>query len=397
MDPEFVPQGLDLSQNRRALATIRDAMEQTMGLAASVLVRIPATDQKLALSREIWALAQGAQLIDERIGTLRTRTSDGVTPDTAQVRLLNRLTRMSDPGRQRTALVGVCYPDLRDQVFQHRSRLLSAADETTVACLTDVLHRIDVLPYEPTLRQDVLSRLPTGPVADTPCPPLPEIPARPGREPDLREGRAVPPDGPGRYGTILYDMAYRIELCATEVCAAVLAHHPEAPWGLRYDLAKQIRDEARHFELFMQRAHECGLAPGDQPVQYEVWDKFALGRDLAERLIIEQRIGEGAALDSAENVHRRLKADGEDHIAMVFEYITADEVTHVANGNRWLRHLLGSEEAVQEAEERVYRLLEANDAGAPYKHPINTDARRLSGFSPAELARLRRRTGDGEH
>lgn len=390
------PQGLGLRQNRRALQSIREGIVRTMGLAASILVRIPVTERKLALSREIWALAQGAELIGERVAALRTTTAEQSTPDVDHLGFLSRLSRLPDPEQQWAALVHVCYPELRDRVFAHRSRLLAAADEATVACLTDVLHRLDVLHCDPTPPLPDLGRLRAQPTGDDDLDyrPLPEIPARPGREPGLREGRLVPPEGPGRYGAILYDMAYRIELCAMEVCAAVLAHHPEAPWGLQHDLAKQIRDEARHFELFMRRAHECGLNLGDQPVHYEVWDKFVLGRDLAERLIIEQRIGEGAALDSAEKVHRQLKAAGEDHIAVVFEYITADEVTHVANGNRWLRHLLGSEEAVRAAEERVHRLLAGNGVGAAYKHPINEDVRLLSGFSPDELEWLRQRRED---
>jgi hypothetical protein len=203
--------------------------------------------------------------------------------------------------------VYVAYPDLRNAVIAHKTRVPAAADETTVECLSSVLSKLDVLrigdgpiPHCLTALEILMTSSGGALALDNASEALPEstshngsdlkvrsalplIPLRPGRDASYREadhGEDVKGVG---YGPALHDFAFRIELCATEICAAMMAHHPEAPWGLRFDLAKQTRDESRHFELFASRVRQLGVRLGDMPLQFEVWDKFVVGENLPER------------------------------------------------------------------------------------------------------------------
>jgi uncharacterized ferritin-like protein (DUF455 family) len=88
-------------------------------------------------------------------------------------------------------------------------------------------------------------------------------------------------------------------------------------------------------------------------------------------------------------IYRALKKMGDERTALLFDYINADEVTHVGNGNRWLRELLGSDEAVAALDAETRRLLAAANWPTASPMPLNVEDRILAGFTEAELAELR--------
>ncbi|NKZ04343.1 DUF455 family protein [Actinomadura latina] len=392
-------------RNRQALQALLFSTTKLMEISASVLVRTPSIPQKLELSRNIWALAQSSQLLVDRIGSLRTRVALPRPGSREYADFIDDVISLSDPVREHEILEKLAYPDLRDCVELHRTRV-PASDEVTVDCLNQVRERLTELslpgPQEPVsaplhfpfpktgalscglVRENLsLEKIFIGRRT------LERIPNRPGRDALVTQERTRDREERlSKYGPILYDFAFRIELCAAEICAALLAHHTEAPWGLRFDLARQLRDEIRHFELFISRANELGCKIGDLPVRFEVWDNFILGNDLAERLIIEQRLGEGGAIDSADNIYKRLKEDGEEELASAFQYVTADEIVHVANGNKWLRYLLGNDEAVAKLENKIKDRLKACRSVEVYKHPISVENRQLAGFTLVEIENI---------
>lgn len=401
---------INLVTSRRTLEGLMFASMRLMEIASSVLVRSEDCDEKIQIAREIWALAQVSQVMYERIGDLRTSDVKAVPRSREYANFTNYIVSLQNPKSELAALVYLAYPDLISAITEHRSKVPVIADEATLTCLSWALDKLSVLrtagrpgPYCLLPLEKLLDKAHehfyAGDVGNWDsgdytngaliiAPALHTIPIRPGRDAILYEEEDPQAVRGAGYGAAFHDFAYRIELCAMEVCAALLAHHPEAPWGLRFDLAKQVRDEARHFELFMERVRQLGLSPGDRAIMFEVWDKFAAGRTLAERLIIEQRVGEGAALDSADAISARLKADGETEIALVFDYITADEITHVRNGNKWLHYLVGDDEAIFEVEDQVISRLAELGMPTNYKHPINAEHRTLSGFTSQDLKRI---------
>jgi hypothetical protein len=62
---------------------------------------------------------------------------------------------------------------------------------------------------------------------------------------------------------------------------------------------------------------------------------------------------------------------GQQRVAMVFDYLLADEVPHVHNGVRWGAHLLGGSE--QAYRDKVRELREdLDETGMPSETPAST-------------------------
>jgi uncharacterized ferritin-like protein (DUF455 family) len=392
---------IEVDRNRRYLEAIRFGCVRLLEISSSIMVRITSTERKLQLSYQIWALAQAAELIGERLVGLRS-SSEACAATREYAAFTDALCSLQNPETEYTALRHLAYPDLRDAVLAHHGRVPFKADELTVSCLTGVLELLDAVP--------------TGPVAGTPClgaladllaeaggvtggdgdelparvVALPAIPIRPGREATLREAAKGEKVSDGSRGSLLHDSVFRIELCAAEICAAMIAHHPDAPWGLRYDLAKQVRDEARHFELFAERMQGLGVSAGDYPLAFDVWDKFTLGTTLPEQLMIEQRLGEGTGLDGAVKTLRILREEADLKTLLIYDYIIADELTHVGNGNKWLRELTETPERLSALDQRVRDLLAAHGMRVKNTHPINVPDRVLSGFTERDIEELQR-------
>ncbi|MGP3937363.1 DUF455 family protein [Nonomuraea sp. KM88] len=382
----------DVAESRRSLQILRYACVRLLEISAGALVRVADSRTKVALSRDVWSLAQAADHLGRRLPGLRS-SAEAMTPVAGYAEFTNGLIRIGDPAEQYDLLVSQAFPELRDVVCLCQARHDQLADEASVSCLKSVAEQLDKL-TPPTGGatsggRGELARGIEGLDRDEQIPPplsaLESIPRRPGREAGLAEG-ASSASGLVRH---LHDMIFGIEICAAEICAALIAHHPEAPWGLRYDLAKQVRDEGRHFELIANRISELGGQIGDHPIKFDVWDKFTLGRTLPERINIEQRMGEGIGLDGGMVIYRALKKMGDERTALLFDYINADEVTHVGNGNRWLRELLGSDEAVAALDAETRRLLAAANWPTVSPMPLNVEDRILAGFTEAELAELR--------
>ncbi|MGW4796400.1 DUF455 family protein [Nonomuraea sp. NPDC004297] len=381
----------DVAENRRSMQILRYACVRLLEISAGVLVRISDSQTKIALSRDVWSLAQAADHIGRRLPGLRS-SAEAMTPVAGYARFTDELIRIGDPAEQFDVLVSRAFPELRDVVRLRQARHDRLMDEASVSCLKSVAEQLDTL-TPPNGRaasggRGELARGIEGLDAGEPIPPalpaLESIPRRPGREAGLAEGVSQA-SGLVRH---LHDMIFGIEICAAEICAAIIAHHPEAPWGLRYDMAKQVRDEGRHFELIANRISELGGQIGDHPINFNVWDKFTLGRTLPERINIEQRMGEGVGLDGGLMIYRALKKIGDERTALLFDYINADEVTHVGNGNRWLRELLGSDDAVAALDAETRRLLAAADWPTTSPMALNVEDRLLAGFTEAELAEL---------
>lgn len=394
---------IDLPENRKALRALLFGCARTMEIAASVAVRIKSTDTKLFLSRAIWSLAKSAELIKERCEGLRGGESwplQDMNP--VYTSFFNNIVLLRDPDLEYRAIMTVVLPDLCEAIERHRERVPRLADEWTSIALDEVNRLLEPLHWSFVENVDSLIQparelsyrcVSVSHTEAEECEPvtaLPAIPIRPGREDYLVEARPHQEVAASGYGSVLHDSIFRVELAALEICAANIAHHREAPWGLKLDLARQVRDEGRHFELFESRMTELGTKRGDFPIHFDVWDKYLVGQTLAERLIIEQRLGEGTGLDGAAKTLAELKLNGDGRSATIFDYVTADEVVHVRNGNRWLRELL-NDRSIEALEQELRDRLAQRQLGIKNKHPINVIDRSLGGFSEAEISELSRR------
>jgi uncharacterized ferritin-like protein (DUF455 family) len=87
---------------------------------------------------------------------------------------------------------------------------------------------------------------------------------------------------------------------------------------------------------------------------------------------------------------RVLREEGDLKTWLLFDYVIADELTHVGNGNKWLRELTSSEEELDAMDRSVREVLAAHGLRVKNKHPINVTDRLLSGFTQEEIDDLQR-------
>jgi uncharacterized ferritin-like protein (DUF455 family) len=99
-------------------------------------------------------------------------------------------------------------------------------------------------------------------------------------------------------------------------------------------------DEAKHHTILCERLEAFGVAFGDLPVHYGLFDSMRdTWHSLTARLSIVHLVHEARGLDvNPGTIARFAKAGDEDSVATL-QIIHHDEVTHVATGHRWLCHV----------------------------------------------------------
>lgn len=157
--------------------------------------------------------------------------------------------------------------------------------------------------------------------------------------------------------------------------------------GIDYlrDWASVAADEARHFGLLQQRLHEMGHEYGDFPAHNGLWETaVATSEDFVARMALVPRVLEARGLDVTPGMIERLQAV-DDHVTVAaLKVILAEELRHVAIGDRWYRW--ACEVASLDAEPHFRQLVKAQFCNL--RGPFNQPARLAAGFSPAELAWL---------
>lgn len=135
------------------------------------------------------------------------------------------------------------------------------------------------------------------------------------------------------------------EIEATEQCARTLYDFPEVPWELRYLIARQLWDEARHAELCMQRFAELGGSYDMLPVRdsFPLYLAPARNKDIARRLVHLNQLVEGWVVDDFSMMIDICRGMGDERSARLFEYLIADEWLHIKIAGDWLPKLLADD------------------------------------------------------
>ncbi|RTL57889.1 MAG: ferritin-like domain-containing protein, partial [Rhodocyclaceae bacterium] len=146
-------------------------------------------------------------------------------------------------------------------------------------------------------------------------------------------------------------------------------------------------EEAEHFKLLREHLQGYGHDYGDFPAHDGLWQlNVRTGHDVLARMALVPRLAEARGLDATPPIQQKLKKIGDEAGAAVLDIILRDEIGHVALGDKWFRRLCAARELEPETTYRA--LMVEYDAPNPIR-PINEKARRLAGFSEAELAALR--------
>ena len=193
------------------------------------------------------------------------------------------------------------------------------------------------------------------------------------RSPASPEGRAA----------LLHALAH-IEFNAVNLALDIIWRFAGMPTAFYLDWLRVAREEAYHFELLNQRLASLGHVYGDFPrtTACGTWPSAPVAT--CWRGWRWCRALEARGLDASPMIRDKLNSVGDAESAAVLDIILADEIGHVAIGNRWFKHL-----CAQQGRDPVACYAELALHGAPrLRGPFNLEARRAAGFDETELAAL---------
>lgn len=174
-----------------------------------------------------------------------------------------------------------------------------------------------------------------------------------------------------------------IEANAIDLAIDAVHRFRTLPAAFHDDWLRVADEEAGHFELLHHRLADLGAAYGDLPAHGGLWDACAAtAGDPLRRMALVPRVLEARGLDVNPPMRARFADAGDDETAAILDVILADEIGHVAVGDRWFRFLCAEQDLDPEA---TFATLLA-EAGVTIRPPLNLDARRAAGFTDAELA-----------
>jgi uncharacterized ferritin-like protein (DUF455 family) len=186
------------------------------------------------------------------------------------------------------------------------------------------------------------------------------------------EGRAV----------LLHAVAH-IEFNAINLALDAAYRFSDLPQAYYLEWLSVADDEARHFQQVSTRLEELGYCYGDFPAHNGLWEMALRTQHcLVDRMALVPRLLEARGLDVTPGMIERLKDVKDLSSAAVLELILKEEVGHVEIGTRWFRY--ACEQAQLPAEQTFLALLRQH-AGGIVRPPFNHAARRIAGFTDAEM------------
>jgi uncharacterized ferritin-like protein (DUF455 family) len=223
--------------------------------------------------------------------------------------------------------------------------------------------------------------------------PLPGRPARP----ELIHPAQVPrrsPFKPEGLAALLHAIAH-IEFNAINLALDAAWRFDGMPREFHLDWVRVAAEEAHHFSLLREHLSSLGHGYGDFPAHDNLWAMCEKTRsDIVARMALVPRTLEARGLDATPLIQEKLRRVGTPAARRAVDILVillADEIGHVAIGNRWYRWLCQREGLDPVAHYGV--LVERYEAPRLYP-PFNEEARRQAGFSTEELA-LMGRPGPG--
>ena len=186
---------------------------------------------------------------------------------------------------------------------------------------------------------------------------------------------------------LIHSVAH-IELNAIDLALDIVWRFPGMPEGFYRDWVSVAKEEAKHFTLLRNHLVDLGFEYGTFQAHNGLWEMAERTKgDLLARLALVPRTLEARGLDASPTLRKRLFSAGDHKAADILDVILADEIGHVAIGNRWYRHVCAERRLDPVA---TYAELAARHNAPFLRGPFNLEARRAAGFDEEELAALGR-------
>ena len=253
--------------------------------------------------------------------------------------------------------------------------------------------RTAVLP--PLLEADAVRKaqatlaLDTGVPADTDGmiaepPGIPGRPARPELVPHSQLEQRSVATLEGR-AALIHSIAH-IERNAIDLALDIVWRFSGMPEAFYRDWVSVAKEEAKHFTLLRDHLVTLGYDYGSFQAHNALWDMAEKTKgDLLARIALVPRTLEARGLDASPMVKKKLVSVGDHKGGAIIDVILAEEIGHVAVGNRWYRFL-----CAQRGLDPIATYAHLSDRyKAPHlRGPFNLEARRAAGFDEDELAAL---------
>ncbi|MFD1121919.1 ferritin-like domain-containing protein [Methylophilus flavus] len=214
--------------------------------------------------------------------------------------------------------------------------------------------------------------------------PVPGRPLRPALvAPKLLKRRAMN-TVEGR-AALIHALAH-IEFNAINLALDAVWRFTDMPADYYNDWLLVAKEEAYHFSLLRQHLQSLGFDYGDFDGHNSLWEMVEKTQsDVLARMALVPRTLEARGLDAAPPLKNKLAQAGDHAAAAILDIILHDEIGHVAIGNRWFQFLCG-QRGVDFLE--TFESLRQQYQAPKLRPPFNMEARKLAGFTEAELAYL---------
>ncbi|MDO8284172.1 MAG: ferritin-like domain-containing protein [Rhodoferax sp.] len=218
----------------------------------------------------------------------------------------------------------------------------------------------------------------------------PDQPGRPAR-PELVHPQQVPRRSPFTaegHCALMHSIAH-IEFNAINLALDAVWRFADMPRAYYLDWLGVAQEEAKHFDLLRAHLRTEGHDYGDFVAHDGLWTMCEATRlDVVARMALVPRTLEARGLDATPIIQAKLRKVGTPRALAavgILDIILAEEVGHVAIGNHWY-HWLCQRDGL---DPNTFYAQVAQQHGAPrLKPPFNLTARKLAGFSDAEIEAL---------
>lgn len=406
--------GLDVAATAARIGGYASILQRFTLLLADWVCAVPELEVKILFGEHLYADARHTGALRRRLVELASYPEALAPEDRPDLVPVSAASRLDDTPARLHAGYRVVKRRLLDEVRDHVATTHPLWDEPTVVVLSALAADLERQLAEAEAALDEMRELFHLEVDDNqlaaawdealratrPGDPLRratgDSPARDSRFTMVGSAPPPPVGRPDTTGPYLHGLLMSIEIPTIEHCGRLVADFPELPWEFVEDMGRQAWDESRHARMCLERMRQLGVKPGQVPIDRQLWDVTS-GLPAVLRLAVHQRTGEWLGVDGAVLNAARVDEAGDDVTARMFDYLMRDEITHVAFGNKWIRHLAGSAEQVREVQQAAlaHRAQFGETVNGGPGLPVNRWACERAGFSEPEIEDLLLARGRG--
>ncbi len=190
------------------------------------------------------------------------------------------------------------------------------------------------------------------------------------------------------HAALIHSIAH-IEFNAINLALDAVWRFPGLPADFYLDWLSVAFEEAKHFTMLRNHLQSLGYDYGNFDAHNGLWEMCESTQfDVVARMALVPRTLEARGLDATPIIQAKLRKVGSAaalEAVGLLDIILAEEVGHVAIGNRWY-HWLCQRDGIDP--QHFYEIA-AHKHGAPKpRPPFNLAARRLAGFTESEISAL---------